>query len=78
MFFTGHALLRMDERDIAEEEVYEVFNRKYVSLTGKVQKIIGKTDEGRFLVLFVADHTRLVSLREADDKEVKLYKRRVK
>lgn len=75
--FTKHALQRMEERGISENEVYEIFTQPFLVLERQETMIIGHTSKKRFLTLVMDLHQkRLLTLWPASRKQRKLYQQR--
>lgn len=72
--FTKHAVRRMGERGISEDEVYSIFDSPVLVLERMEKIIIGKTRHGRFLTLvFDSSGKRLLTLWPSNRSQRKLY-----
>jgi hypothetical protein len=76
--FTKHALLRMQERKISKDEVYEIFDRKILLLKRKEDIIIGKTVKDRSLTLIINPQKHsLITIWPSNSKERRLYTKKI-
>lgn len=76
--YTRHALLRMQEREIVESEINEVFANRYLTYQGKGTVLIGKTNQERHLTLVINPETQaLITLWPSKRKERKLYEEKI-
>ena len=75
--FTHHALLRMQQRAITEDEVYGIFQNRVIFFDKKAHFIIGKTLTGRFLTLIMEkSKKRLLTLWPSSRQERQLYRQK--
>lgn len=73
--FTRHALFRMKERLISEDEVYEIFEFPILTHERKETHIIGRTRQYRVITLVMNIKTkRLLTLWPASRSERRLYR----
>lgn len=74
---TKHAILRMTERKINEDEIYEIFEHPVVDLLQNGTVLVGHTHQLKFLCL-VLEGNRLITLWPASRRQRAQYKRRIK
>ncbi len=68
----------MKERNITENEVYEIFKNKILILKKNEHIIIGKTLEEKFLTLIINPNKHsLVTIWPSNRKERKLYLKKI-
>lgn len=74
ILFTQHVLLRMRQRAVSEDEVYEIFENPFLVREKGESVLIGKTNSGRLITLVMDITTRrLLTLWPASRKERRLY-----
>lgn len=75
ILFTRHALERLRERAVSEQEVYEIFAHPILVLERRETIVIGRTDRGRYLTLVMdLAQRRLLTLWPASRAERRSYR----
>ena len=75
--FTKHALLRMSQRGISEDEVYEIFDNPALVLERSETIVVGRTNRRRYLTLiFDMREKKLLTLYPSSRKQRRLYQER--
>ncbi|MBI2340271.1 MAG: DUF4258 domain-containing protein [Deltaproteobacteria bacterium] len=76
--FTKHAVIRMQERGISEDEVYEVFENPALVLKRGETIVIGRTMKRRYLSLVMDIRGgRLLTLWPASRAQRRLYREKM-